>query len=142
MGFILMYKLYFLLVSLLFSSIAESTKFEFAFHYDVYKTWHLPFVFVSCLGRIGPDCHRICDRFSPCHGGQCADSSNSEFGYSCKCDSNHTGRYCTESVQLSCPASWWSSPICGPCNCPKQKGFDPNCNKVTGQCSCRVRVFL
>ena len=48
------------------------------------------------------------------------------------------GLYCERKQEDTCPLSWWGHPICGPCNCPTEKGFDPSCNKTTGECVCKV----
>lgn len=37
-----------------------------------------------------------------------------------------------------CPRGWWGHPTCGPCSCDVTKGFDPDCNKTTGECRCKV----
>lgn len=37
-----------------------------------------------------------------------------------------------------CPRGWWGHPTCGPCSCDVTKGFDPDCNKTTGECHCKV----
>jgi cadherin EGF LAG seven-pass G-type receptor 1 len=97
----------------------------------------------SCVcqnGRIGTKCDRICDRYNPCHkgAGECVDTVLSTTGYQCRCNERHTGRYCELSTNQTCPASWWGSPVCGPCNCPKDRGFDPNCDKMTGRCNCKI----
>ncbi len=42
-------------------------------------------------------------------------------------------------VEKPCPRGWWGSPMCGPCNCDVSKGFNPDCNKTTGECRCKVR---
>jgi len=92
------------------------------------------------LGHIGERCDKICDHYNPCGEGtvECVTPTSSPGGYVCRCDEHHTGRYCEQSINQTCPSSWWGSPICGPCNCPKDRGFDPSCDKQTGQCSCRV----
>lgn len=46
---------------------------------------------------------------------------------------------CSYRVDLPCPRGWWGNPVCGPCLCAVSKGFDPDCNKTTGQCQCKVR---
>src|SRR4051794_19310344 len=105
---------------------------------------------------MGPKCDKICDRYNPCspqgstsctqaptspsHSSsqttptQTTLTQHSEF-YQCKCAEGYRGRYCEEPITETCPASWWATPICGPCNCPKDKGFNPICNKTTGECS-------
>lgn len=37
-----------------------------------------------------------------------------------------------------CPRGWWGHPTCGPCSCNVSHGFDPDCNKTTGECRCKV----
>lgn len=37
-----------------------------------------------------------------------------------------------------CPRGWWGHPTCGPCSCDVTHGFDPDCNKTTGECRCKV----
>ena len=93
-------------------------------------------------GFIGASCSSICERYNPCHEGaaECVTSHSSPGGYDCICDERHTGRYCEQTVNQTCPSSWWGSPVCGPCNCPKDRGFDPSCDKQTGHCNCRVRA--
>ena len=51
------------------------------------------------------------------------------------------GLYCERKQEEACPLSWWGHPICGPCNCATEKGFDPSCNKTTGECVCKVNVI-
>ena len=41
-------------------------------------------------------------------------------------------------LQTKCAASWWGSPVCGPCNCSTELNFDSQCNKQTGACVCKV----
>lgn len=45
---------------------------------------------------------------------------------------------CSIRVEKPCPKGWWGSPMCGPCNCDINKGFNPDCNKTTGECRCKV----
>lgn len=42
-------------------------------------------------------------------------------------------------IDQPCPRGWWGHPTCGPCNCDVSKGFDPDCNKTSGECHCKVR---
>ena len=51
------------------------------------------------------------------------------------------GEYCEVELDQPCPATWWGYPVCGPCSCDVDKGYDPNCNKTNGQCVCQVRNF-
>lgn len=41
-------------------------------------------------------------------------------------------------IDQPCPRGWWGHPTCGPCNCDVSKGFDPDCNKTSGECRCKV----
>jgi hypothetical protein len=41
-------------------------------------------------------------------------------------------------IDQPCPRGWWGHPTCGPCNCDVSKGFDPDCNKTSGECHCKV----
>lgn len=43
-------------------------------------------------------------------------------------------------IDQPCPRGWWGHPTCGPCNCDVSKGFDPDCNKTSGECHCKVTV--
>lgn len=59
------------------------------------------------------------------------------------------GDYCENELKESCPVSWWGHHrgVCGPCNCMVDNGYNPHCNKTTGQCYCKVmfnfyRIFL
>lgn len=45
---------------------------------------------------------------------------------------------CVCRIDHQCPRGWWGSPTCGPCHCDTDKGFDPNCNKTSGLCHCKV----
>ncbi len=95
------------------------------------------------LGFIGPNCESICERWNPCkEGSTCVPSTARAEGYKCVCAAGRSGRYCDQQQQSSCPLSWWGHPICGPCNCNTQKGFDPSCNKTTGQCVCKVNPHV
>lgn len=48
------------------------------------------------------------------------------------------GHVCACRIDHQCPRGWWGSPTCGPCHCDTNKGFDPNCNKTSGHCHCKV----
>ena len=93
----------------------------------------------SCIchpGYVGSSCMPACDLGACSIGSTCIPYNNSK-GYKCLCDGLHTGIYCEESLlSQDCPSKWWGSPICGPCNCDLEKGYDENCNKSNGQCSC------
>lgn len=44
-------------------------------------------------------------------------------------------------IDQPCPRGWWGHPTCGPCNCDVSKGFDPDCNKTSGECHCKVTAL-
>lgn len=48
------------------------------------------------------------------------------------------GDYCEVEIEQSCPVSWWGHPVCGPCNCAVEYGYNAHCNKTTGECYCKV----
>ena len=56
--------------------------------------------------------------------------------------SNISGEYCEVKVDQPCPSSWWGYPVCGPCHCDVEKGYNADCNKTTGECYCKVMLFL
>ncbi|KAF7994935.1 hypothetical protein HCN44_004407 [Aphidius gifuensis] len=94
-------------------------------------------------GRVGTSCEAICD-INPCHSdsGKCIEDKNTSRGYKCQCNSDeYSGEYCEIRVDQSCPATWWGSPVCGPCNCDEKKGYDPACNKTTGECTCKENHY-
>jgi hypothetical protein len=51
---------------------------------------------------------------------------------------NISGEYCEVKVDQPCPSSWWGYPVCGPCHCDVEKGYNADCNKTTGECYCKV----
>lgn len=65
--------------------------------------------------------------------------------YTCQCESHRSGKNCENQLSPGCPSNWWGRPvsgsgnssICGPCNCDESKGFDGDCDKLTGQCYCK-----
>ncbi|XP_008557612.1 protocadherin-like wing polarity protein stan [Microplitis demolitor] len=94
-------------------------------------------------GHVGENCEAICD-INPCHSdsGTCIEVNNSRRGYKCECNSQeYTGEYCEVRVDQSCPTTWWGSPVCGPCYCDESKGYDPSCNKTTGECYCKKNHY-
>ncbi len=94
------------------------------------------------IGYIGQKCESICDKWNPCkNGASCKLSHSSTDGYVCQCTPGHSGQYCEKSMDQPCPATWWGKPICGPCNCPDDKGYDPICNKTSGQCNCKENHY-
>ncbi|XP_043283002.1 protocadherin-like wing polarity protein stan isoform X2 [Venturia canescens] len=94
-------------------------------------------------GRVGHNCEPICD-VNPCHSdsGMCVDDPRSRTGYRCECTTDeYSGEYCEVRVDQPCPATWWGSPVCGPCHCDESKGYDPSCNKTTGECYCKENHY-
>lgn len=92
------------------------------------------------VGFAGAQCLPICE-LNPCHPKSTCVSGNTTLGYKCNCDRQHTGTYCEVKLQETCPSSWWGHPFCGPCNCDTSKGYDGNCNKTSGACSCEANHF-
>ncbi|XP_076133414.1 cadherin EGF LAG seven-pass G-type receptor 3 [Alosa pseudoharengus] len=98
----------------------------------------------SCIcepGFYGKSCIDAC-KLNPCENeAQCHRKPNSSHGYVCDCGDNHYGQYCQHRIEQQCPRGWWGSPTCGPCHCDTSKGFDPDCNKTSGQCHCKEFHF-
>ncbi|XP_060698850.1 cadherin EGF LAG seven-pass G-type receptor 1 isoform X1 [Hemiscyllium ocellatum] len=94
----------------------------------------------SCIcepGYFGKNCMDVC-RLNPCeHISSCVHDPNSSQGYTCNCGENYYGQYCENKIDLPCPRGRWGNPMCGPCNCDTNKGFNPDCNKTTGECRCK-----
>ena len=98
---------------------------------------------VCSPGRVGQNCEAICD-VDPCHSdsGTCVEDTDSKKGYKCECSTEeYSGEYCEVRVDQPCPATWWGSPVCGPCHCDESKGYDPSCNKTTGECYCKENHY-
>ncbi|XP_029473103.1 cadherin EGF LAG seven-pass G-type receptor 1 isoform X2 [Rhinatrema bivittatum] len=92
-------------------------------------------------GYFGRDCVNVCN-LNPCeHVSTCVRRPSSSHGYTCECGQNYYGQYCENKVDLPCPRGWWGNPICGPCNCEVNKGFDPDCNKTNGECRCKDNYY-
>ncbi|XP_077190373.1 cadherin EGF LAG seven-pass G-type receptor 2 isoform X2 [Paroedura picta] len=92
-------------------------------------------------GYYGESCTNVCS-FNPCeHQATCARKPSSSHGYTCECPDNYFGPYCENKLAQPCPRGWWGHPICGPCNCDVGKGFDPDCNKTTGECHCKENHY-
>uniref|UniRef100_A0AAR2KET1 Cadherin, EGF LAG seven-pass G-type receptor 3 n=1 Tax=Pygocentrus nattereri TaxID=42514 RepID=A0AAR2KET1_PYGNA len=88
-------------------------------------------------GFYGKSCTDAC-QLNPCENeAQCHRKPSSSHGYICDCGDNHYGQYCQHRSEQQCPRGWWGNPTCGPCHCDINKGFDPDCNKTTGQCHCK-----
>ncbi|XP_035224014.1 protocadherin-like wing polarity protein stan [Stegodyphus dumicola] len=100
------------------------------------------------MGFFGLQCLPVCE-MNPCATGSiCRPSvkdsfhNSHKYGYSCECDSLHTGEYCEMPLDHPCPSNWWGYPICGPCHCDTSRGYDANCNKTNGECKCEVNLKL
>ncbi|XP_066525030.1 cadherin EGF LAG seven-pass G-type receptor 1 [Hoplias malabaricus] len=92
-------------------------------------------------GFFGNKCMDAC-QLNPCeHVSTCVRKPSSSHGYTCECGQNYYGQYCENKVEKPCPRGWWGNPMCGPCNCDINKGFDPDCNKTTGECGCRDNYY-
>uniref|UniRef100_A0AAX7TNR5 Cadherin, EGF LAG seven-pass G-type receptor 3 n=1 Tax=Astatotilapia calliptera TaxID=8154 RepID=A0AAX7TNR5_ASTCA len=98
----------------------------------------------TCLcepGYYGKSCTDAC-HLNPCENeAHCHRKPSSSHGYICDCGDNHYGQYCQHRIDHQCPRGWWGSPTCGPCHCDTNKGFDPDCNKTSGQCQCKEFHF-
>ncbi|XP_031438509.1 cadherin EGF LAG seven-pass G-type receptor 1 isoform X2 [Clupea harengus] len=92
-------------------------------------------------GYFGRDCVDAC-RLNPCeHVSTCQRKPSSSHGYTCECGQSYYGQYCENKVEKPCPRGWWGSPMCGPCNCDVSKGFNPDCNKTSGECRCKDNYY-
>ncbi|KAJ4450280.1 hypothetical protein ANN_01700 [Periplaneta americana] len=93
-------------------------------------------------GYVGPSCVGVCE-VNPCsNSARCVENLNSLRGYSCKCNSSeYSGEYCEVKVDQPCPSSWWGYPVCGPCHCDVEKGYNADCNKTTGECYCKENHY-
>ncbi|XP_044754021.1 protocadherin-like wing polarity protein stan isoform X2 [Coccinella septempunctata] len=93
-------------------------------------------------GYIGALCQPICN-INPCeNGAECVENLEFTKGYQCKCNSSeYSGEYCEDKMAQPCPSSWWGYPVCGPCHCDVDAGYNPDCDKMTGQCYCRENHY-
>uniref|UniRef100_A0A672NJX6 Cadherin EGF LAG seven-pass G-type receptor 1-like n=1 Tax=Sinocyclocheilus grahami TaxID=75366 RepID=A0A672NJX6_SINGR len=92
-------------------------------------------------GYFGRDCMDAC-LLNPCeHTSSCVRKPSTKRGYSCECGHNYYGQYCEHKGDQPCARGWWGYPTCGPCNCDVSKGFKRDCNKTTGECSCKDNYF-
>ncbi|XP_061496273.1 cadherin EGF LAG seven-pass G-type receptor 1 isoform X3 [Rhineura floridana] len=92
-------------------------------------------------GYFGTECVDVCS-LNPCeHVSACVHKPSSSHGYTCECGQSYYGQYCESKIDLPCPRGWWGNPICGPCNCDINKGFDPDCNKTNGECQCKANHY-
>nr|XP_023025805.1 protocadherin-like wing polarity protein stan [Leptinotarsa decemlineata] len=93
-------------------------------------------------GYVGPLCAPVCQE-NPCqNGGTCIEDHGEKKGYRCDCNSTVlSGEYCESKQSQPCPASWWGYPVCGPCQCNTEAGYNPDCDKKTGKCHCRENHY-
>uniref|UniRef100_UPI00358EE5FD cadherin EGF LAG seven-pass G-type receptor 2 isoform X3 n=1 Tax=Myxine glutinosa TaxID=7769 RepID=UPI00358EE5FD len=92
-------------------------------------------------GYYGHGCQDAC-QLNPCENhSTCRRKLSSSHGYICECSESHYGQYCENRADQPCPSGWWGKPMCGPCHCNTSRGFDPNCNKMTGQCNCKEHHY-
>lgn len=91
-----------------------------------------------------------CDIGTCLNNGSCASSPKISDGFECECAPGFKGRYCEHeksrslawnSSNSTCPAKWWGQDSCGPCECDETKNFSPDCDKLSGQCSCKSKFF-
>ncbi|XP_024946918.1 protocadherin-like wing polarity protein stan isoform X2 [Cephus cinctus] len=97
---------------------------------------------VCSAGRVGHNCEPVCE-LNPCSDeGTCIEDAESHKGYKCDCNSEeYSGEYCEIKADQPCPATWWGSPVCGPCHCDESRGYNPACNKTTGECYCKENHY-
>uniref|UniRef100_A0A3B3SA85 Cadherin EGF LAG seven-pass G-type receptor 1 n=1 Tax=Paramormyrops kingsleyae TaxID=1676925 RepID=A0A3B3SA85_9TELE len=100
-----------------------------------------PLSYPHPTGYFGMDCMDPC-QLNPCeHVSSCVrrpgSAHGSAHGYACECGPSYYGQYCEKKVDQPCPRGWWGHPVCGPCNCDVSEGFNPDCNKTTGECRCK-----
>ncbi|XP_051548726.1 cadherin EGF LAG seven-pass G-type receptor 1-like isoform X2 [Myxocyprinus asiaticus] len=96
---------------------------------------------VCVPGYFGRDCVDAC-LLNPCeHTSTCVRKPGTMHGYSCDCGHNYYGQYCEHKGDQPCARGWWGYPTCGPCNCDVSKGFKRDCNKTTGECSCKENYY-
>nr|XP_046248999.1 cadherin EGF LAG seven-pass G-type receptor 1-like isoform X2 [Scatophagus argus] len=92
-------------------------------------------------GFLGRDCVDVC-LLNPCqHNSTCVHQPSSARGYRCRCGDSYHGEYCQHRSDVPCARGWWGHPVCGPCDCDVSKGFNRDCNKTTGECSCKENYF-
>uniref|UniRef100_A0A5F8HC53 Cadherin EGF LAG seven-pass G-type receptor 2 n=1 Tax=Monodelphis domestica TaxID=13616 RepID=A0A5F8HC53_MONDO len=92
-------------------------------------------------GYYGDSCANVCT-LNPCeHQSVCTRKPSAPHGYTCECPHNYFGPYCETRIDQPCPRGWWGHPMCGPCNCDVSQGFDPDCNKTSGECRCKENHY-
>ena len=91
-------------------------------------------------GTLGPECKAICQTYSPCENYATCHGPTFDPGknYTCECGVHQSGQYCQNVALDECPEGWYGHPICGPCNCPTDLGFGPQCQETDGTCICKV----
>uniref|UniRef100_A0A8C3VB33 Cadherin EGF LAG seven-pass G-type receptor 2 n=1 Tax=Catharus ustulatus TaxID=91951 RepID=A0A8C3VB33_CATUS len=88
-------------------------------------------------GYFGDSCVSAC-ALDPCEPpGTCTRRPGTAPGYACHCPPGTFGALCQHRLVQPCPRGWWGHPTCGPCSCDVTHGFDPDCNKTTGECRCK-----
>ncbi|XP_052061386.1 cadherin EGF LAG seven-pass G-type receptor 2-like isoform X1 [Mytilus californianus] len=93
-------------------------------------------------GTIGPNCQDICQNYNPCENfAFCRSPSQNLYGYHCECGELQSGQYCDEVLLQPCPDNWYGFPICGPCNCPEDKGFSGHCGTTKRECRCKSNHY-
>lgn len=93
-------------------------------------------------GHVGPLCVPVCS-VNPCENmAQCKETLLNPRGYECHCNSTeYSGEYCEIKQVQPCPSGWWGHPVCGPCGCDVDAGYNPNCDKKTGRCHCKENHY-
>ncbi|XP_061178872.1 cadherin EGF LAG seven-pass G-type receptor 2-like isoform X2 [Saccostrea echinata] len=96
-------------------------------------------------GTLGPQCKDICRNYNPCHYAAICHgptfNPSSQAGYTCQCGQLQSGRYCEYVSTQPCDDGWYGFPVCGPCNCSYELGFDTKCNKTDGTCFCQENYY-
>ncbi|XP_065173819.1 protocadherin-like wing polarity protein stan isoform X2 [Atheta coriaria] len=92
-------------------------------------------------GYVGPLCIPVCSK-NPCENNAVCEEEHNVRGYQCNCNSStYSGEYCETKQAQPCPASWWGFPVCGPCHCDTEAGYNPDCDKKNGQCRCKENHY-
>ncbi|XP_058711892.1 cadherin EGF LAG seven-pass G-type receptor 2 isoform X2 [Poecile atricapillus] len=88
-------------------------------------------------GYFGDSCVSAC-ALDPCEPpATCTRRPGTGPGYACHCPPGTFGTLCQHREAQPCPRGWWGHPTCGPCSCDVTHGFNPDCNKTTGECRCK-----
>ncbi|XP_063598702.1 protocadherin-like wing polarity protein stan [Penaeus indicus] len=93
-------------------------------------------------GFFGDKCADVCT-LNPCsNNATCVHDIHSPKGYRCECPTyKFSGEYCEVVLDQPCPTNWWGYPVCGPCHCDVDKGYDGDCNKTSGECRCEENHY-